>query len=208
MIINIYRKFLKILRNIKLHYIKKDIRSHATLIGEGQNFGFESRINLLEGAGKDNVVLYDHSEMFGSINAIHNGKISMGAWSKIGPGTIIEATNRIEIGKDTAIGARVTIRDNNSHPISPKYRRNMRHTPHGSIERSSTRSISGPIIIGENVWIGENARICKGVTIGDNAIIAAGSIVTKDVPANSIAAGNPAKIVKENIHLLPEPNFE
>lgn len=58
------------------------------------------------------------------------------------------------------------------------------------------------------MWIGENARICKGVTIGDNAVIAACSVVTKNVPANAIAAGNPAKIVKENIHLLPEPVFD
>ena len=62
-----------------------------------------------------------------------------------------------------------------------------------------------PVIIKENVWIGENARICKGVTIGKNAIVAANSIVTKDVPDNSIAAGNPARIVKTDINLIPEP---
>lgn len=207
MIISLYRKFFKLIRALKLYYVKKNVKKHATFIGEGQNLGFESRVYLLEGAIKENVLLHNHSEMFGTIYAIHNGVINLGEWAKIGPGSIIEATNRIEIGKDTAVGARVTMRDNNSHPISPNYRRNMRRTPHGSIERSSTRSISSPIIIGENVWIGENARICKGVTIGDNAIIAASSVVTKDVPANAIAAGNPAKIVKENIHLLPEPQF-
>ncbi|MDE7456088.1 MAG: acyltransferase [Prevotella sp.] len=146
--------------------------------------------------------------MFATITAVHNGIIVIGEWAKIGPNSIIESTNKVEIGKDTAIATGVTIRDNNSHPISPSYRRKMRHTPHGSIERSSTRGVSAPIIIGENVWIGENSRICKGVTIGDNAIIAASSVVTKNVPANSIVAGNPAKIVKENIDLLPEPKFD
>ena len=73
----------------------------------------------------------------------------------------------------------------------------MRHTPHGAIERSNIWAANAEIIIGENVWIGSDVRICKGVKIGDNAIIAACSVVTKDVPANSIAAGNPARIVKE-----------
>ena len=53
------------------------------------------------------------------------------------------------------------------------------------------------------MWIGSNVRICKGVTIGQGAVIAACSVVTKDVPANSIAAGNPAKIVKTDIDQLP-----
>lgn len=60
-------------------------------------------------------------------------------------------------------------------------------------------SDNAPIVIGENVMIGNNARICKGVTIGDNCIVGANAVVTKSVPANCIVAGNPAKIVKENI---------
>lgn len=75
----------------------------------------------------------------------------------------------------------------------------MFQTPHGSEERCWIYSDSKPIIIGENVWIGENVRICKGVSIGNNAVIGACSVVTKDVPENAIAAGNPAKIVKTDI---------
>lgn len=208
MIIRLYQEISKVIRKIKLSIVKKYITKKTTLIGSNHNFFPESRVNLLEGAKKENVILKDHAEMFATIQAIKNGIVIMNEWSKIGPGSVIEATNRVEIGKDTAIAAKVTIRDNNSHPLSPAYRRKMRHTPHGSIERSSTRSVSAPIIIGENVWIGENARICKGVTIGDNAIIAACSVVTKNVPANAVVAGNPAKIVKEKIDMLPEPIFE
>lgn len=54
----------------------------------------------------------------------------------------------------------------------------------------------GPVIIGKNVWIGDKATILPGVTIGDGSIIGANSVVTKDVPAYSVVAGNPAKIIK------------
>ncbi|GIS36486.1 MAG: hypothetical protein Ct9H90mP7_4940 [Candidatus Neomarinimicrobiota bacterium] len=54
-----------------------------------------------------------------------------------------------------------------------------------------------PIKLEENVWVGDRAVICKGVTIGKNSIVGAGAIVTKDVPPNVVVPGNPAKIVKE-----------
>jgi galactoside O-acetyltransferase len=54
-----------------------------------------------------------------------------------------------------------------------------------------------PITIGNNVWIGMNSVIMRGVTIGENSIIGANSVVTKDIPANVIAAGNPCKVIKE-----------
>ena len=54
-----------------------------------------------------------------------------------------------------------------------------------------------PVHIGENVWLGEGVKVCKGVTIGANSVIGAGSVVTKDIPANVIAAGNPAKPLRE-----------
>jgi maltose O-acetyltransferase len=53
-----------------------------------------------------------------------------------------------------------------------------------------------PITIGSNVWIGGNAVICPGVTIGDNVVIGAGAVVTKDIPANVVAAGNPARVIR------------
>ena len=55
----------------------------------------------------------------------------------------------------------------------------------------------GPIKIGDNVWIGMNSTVLPGVTIGDNVVIAAGSVVNSDIPSNSIAAGNPCKVIKE-----------
>ena len=81
----------------------------------------------------------------------------------------------------------------------------MRTTPHGSDARSMIHSVYAPVKIGKNVWIGQKSRICKGVEIGDNSIVAANSVVTKSVPANCIVAGNPAKIVKTDIDQIPAP---
>ena len=53
-----------------------------------------------------------------------------------------------------------------------------------------------PVQIGNNVWVGDSAIVCKGVTIGENSVIGAGSVVTSSIPANTIAAGNPARVVK------------
>lgn len=69
---------------------------------------------------------------------------------------------------------------------------------------TATHSINGknpvaPISIGNHVWIGTNAIILKGVDIGDGAVVAAGAVVTRSVPPRCIVAGNPAKIVKENV---------
>ncbi|GEA71273.1 hypothetical protein LDE02_14100 [Lactobacillus delbrueckii subsp. lactis] len=54
-----------------------------------------------------------------------------------------------------------------------------------------------PITVGNNVWIGGGVRVVPGVTIGDNSVIGAGSVVVKDVPANSVAAGNPCRVIRE-----------
>lgn len=96
--------------------------------------------------------------------------------------SVIECFERIEIGEDTIISERVQIRDSNNHIINrPGYK------------------VSAPVIIGDHVWIGESAIILPGVTIGNNSVIAAGAIVTHDVPSNCIVAGNPARIIRENI---------
>lgn len=58
---------------------------------------------------------------------------------------------------------------------------------------------SAPIVLGKNVWVGSNATILQGVTIGDNAVVGAGAVVTKDVPANTVVGGVPAKFIKSTI---------
>jgi acetyltransferase-like isoleucine patch superfamily enzyme len=97
----------------------------------------------------------------------------------------------------------VVITDNNEHSINPDDRFLMRTKDDNHPYRYWRYSDSKPVVIGRNVWIGTKARICKGVTIGDNSIVAAHAVVTKDVPPNTIAAGNPARIVKTDIDKTP-----
>lgn len=87
----------------------------------------------------------------------------------------------IYVGKNVLFGPAVTIATV-GHPIRPDMREYM---------------YTAPVTIGDNVWIGENATICPGVTIGENSVIGAGSVVTKDIPANVIAVGNPCHVLRE-----------
>lgn len=88
----------------------------------------------------------------------------------------------VRFGDNCMLGPNVQIYTA-THPIHP-------------IERNSGLEFGKPIKIGNNVWVGGSAVILPGVTIGDNVVIAAGAVVTKDVPANVVVGGNPAKIMK------------
>lgn len=115
--------------------------------------------------------------------------ISIGSGCNFGAFNHITAINHVEIGDNCLTGKWVTISDNN----------------HGTTDRCDLElppllrkvTSKGPVVIGRNVWIGEKATILAGVTIGDGAVIAANSVVTKDVPPYSVVAGMPAKIVKQ-----------
>nr|WP_159022662.1 acyltransferase [Formosa sp. L2A11] len=89
---------------------------------------------------------------------------------------------QIEIGHDVAISENVCIRDTDNHKIL-----------------NSSQEPTMPIKIGNHVWIGMNATILKGVTIGDGAIIAAGALVNKDVPPKCLVGGVPASLIRENV---------
>ena len=103
-------------------------------------------------------------------------------------GTTIAAAKSVKIGSNCLIGANVTITDYDFHSVKPEGRRYNTNTE--DIGCSS-------VVIEDNVWLGMNVIVLKGVRIGQNSIIAAGSIVTKSIPSNCIAGGNPAKILKE-----------
>jgi acetyltransferase-like isoleucine patch superfamily enzyme len=87
----------------------------------------------------------------------------------------------IDIGDDVMIGPNVSL-ITSSHPVAPSQRREA--------------VIARPIVIGNNVWIAAGVTVIGGVTIGDNSVVAAGAVVTKDVPPDSLVAGNPAKVIR------------
>ena len=116
--------------------------------------------------------------------------IKIGNNCHIGEFTHITSCNNIEIGDNLLTGRYVYISDN-SHGTANFSQ--MKIHPANRFLYSK-----GPIKIGNNVWIGESARILAGVSIGDGAIIGANSVVTKDVPAYSVVGGIPAKVLKEN----------
>ena len=113
------------------------------------------------------------------------GIITVGDKTRINKDTIIRSKSSIKIGKYCDIGSDVYIQDHNTLSLNYLDRRDHK----GEV-------LSVPIRIGDDVWIGRRAMILKGVTIGDRSIIAAGSIVTHDIPSDAVAAGNPAKLVK------------
>ncbi len=87
----------------------------------------------------------------------------------------------LDIGDDVMIGPNVSL-ITAGHPIEPSQRR--------------AATIGQPIVIERNVWIAAGATIIGGVTVGENSVVAAGSVVTRDVPANTLVAGNPARVIR------------
>ena len=131
------------------------------------------------------ITAYDHA----NDGAKFKPEIQIGESCNIGAWNHITAINKIVIGKGFLSGKWVTISDNNhGEGIYEQLQMEPIYRPLTS---------KGPVIIGENVWVGEKATILSGVTIGDGVIVAANSVVTKDVPAYCVVAGNPAKVIKE-----------
>ena len=153
-----------------LPIIKKHPKSNIT-IGENSVICSDS---LKTDLGVNHPVILNTMSADAFINIGKNVGIS---------GASICALGGVIIGDDCLIGANVLIFDNDFHTLDPKERNNK------EIIKAKN------VIIHENVFIGANSLILKGVTIGSNSVIGAGSVVTKNVPQNSIYSGNPAKLI-------------
>jgi acetyltransferase-like isoleucine patch superfamily enzyme len=128
----------------------------------------------------------------------YGGKITIGSNCYIGDGTRIWSGQEITIGNDVLIAHHVNIVDTQAHELnseerSERYRALIEHGPWSQKGNIETK----PIVIKDKAWISFNAIILKGVTIGEGAIVAAGSVVTKDVAPYTMVAGNPAIYVKD-----------
>jgi acetyltransferase-like isoleucine patch superfamily enzyme len=110
------------------------------------------------------------------------GTIRIGRAVLMSPGSRISASDEIIIGDGVMMANGTYVTDSDWHTVYDRTQRDDTPTP---------------VRIGNNVWLGDHATVLKGVTIGDNSVVAARAVVTRDVPANVIVAGNPAKVVKE-----------
>lgn len=117
-----------------------------------------------------------------------SGRIRLGDYVLICPGVRISSADQIQIHDNCMLANGVYVTDSDWH---------------GTYDRLSLGR-TAPVTLEQNVWIGDSAIICKGVTIGRNSIIGAGAVVTHAIPANCIAAGNPAQVVKQ---LDPQETF-
>ena len=140
----------------------------------------------------------------------HGGKISVGDWCYVGPGTRIWSDNTIAIGHRVMISHHVNIFDNLTHPINAAARhaqfRHIAKAGHpGAIDLGGK-----PVHIGDDAWISAGATVLRGVSIGQGSVIGAGAVVTRDVPAGVIVAGNPARIIRalNECELAPEPTSQ
>jgi len=112
----------------------------------------------------------------------YQGHISLDDNCLVCPGVRFDSGSEITVGKNCMFAAGAYITDADWHDI---------------YDRTQSVGNTQPVQLADNVWIGDGAVICKGVTIGENSVIGAGSVVTSAIPANVIAAGNPARVVKE-----------
>ena len=125
----------------------------------------------------------------GRINVNAGAKLSLGS-GYMNHDCVIDCFSFITIGHGVVISERVVIRDSDNHAIIS--------TENGEL-KSDEKPAAAPIVIQDHVWLGMNVIVLKGVTIGEGAVIAAGSVVNKDVPSRCLVAGVPAKVVKTNV---------
>ncbi len=171
-------------------------------IFKGVLFSTETSLTAIYGGGSFEIG--SNSMIFGRLNIEQpSGRISIGERTFIGGGTVINARESIYIGDNVLIASNCLIQDHDSHSTNYQERRldidlaRMRFLGIPDLKKDFSTVSKEKIIIKSDAWIGYRSIILKGVTIGERAIIGAGSVVVKDVPKDCVVGGNPAKIIKK-----------
>jgi len=171
----------------KIVWIEPVLRSVCEQVGVALR---ADRLPYMRGSGE--ITIGDHVNLSGRSCFYFVGtesseipRIVVGNNVFIGNACTLSAASRIEVGNHCLISAEVRIHDNDGHPLDSERRRD-----NGKI----TADEVAPVVLEDNVWIGAGATVLKGVTIGENSVIGTGAVITKDVPRDSIAVGNPARI--------------
>lgn len=110
------------------------------------------------------------------------GRIDIGNYALVCPGVRIDSATHVEVGANSMLAAGAYVTDADWHDI---------------YDRSQAIGATAKVTLEDNVWVGDGATVCKGVTVGRNSIVGAGAVVASDVPANVIVGGNPARVIKE-----------
>jgi acetyltransferase-like isoleucine patch superfamily enzyme len=159
--------------------------------------GSSARIRNIRG-DIDKILVGPHSRILGELLTFaHGGEIKIGEWCYVGEGTRIWSAASIVIGNRVLISHSANIFDSLTHPLSAAARH---HQVKQIFRRGHPREISldeSPVRICDDAWIGAGAMVLRGVTVGEGGVVAAGAVVTKDVPSYSIVAGNPAVLIRE-----------
>jgi len=183
---------------MNLHLILQRLLGRATCVLQDDAVLIHSaRIRNIRGDSRA-IVVGRHTRIRGElVTFAHGGQITIGEWCYVGEAARIWSAASITIGDRVLIAHSVNIFDNLTHPL----RAAQRHEQIRQIYQTGhPRQISldeSPVRIEDDAWIGAGAFVLRGVTIGEGAIVAAGAVVTKDVPPYTIAAGNPAVVVRE-----------
>jgi acetyltransferase-like isoleucine patch superfamily enzyme len=157
----------------------------------GRNFHTGVFLHWVQGKGDivigDNVTLDGRSNIFFAARFCERPVLRIGDNTGFGHQCAFSIGKEIRIGKHCRFASNITLFDSSGHPADPVAR--MKGEP------PSPDDVR-PIIIGDNVWVGTGSTIYPGVTIGDNSIVSAGAVVMNNVPANTVVAGNPARMVR------------
>lgn len=165
----------------------------------GDKTVFYPSANVINALGKkDNIVIGANCHIKGEFFLFgHGGRIELGDYCYLGDNSRVWSAKRIRIGHRVLISHNCNIFDNDTHPLDP----DARHRQFVDIITTGHPKVidlkEEEVIIEDDVLIGANATVLKGVTLGRGAIVAAGSVVTRNVPPFTIVAGNPARIVRE-----------
>lgn len=183
---------------MNLHYIVQRILLRPTCtLGNGTRLMAKAKIrNALRDAKRIRVGA--HSIICGELFLFaHGGDISIGDWCYIGEGVRVWSAGSVHIGDRVLISHNVNIFDSLTHPLNAQ----QRHAQFKAIVQTGhPHSIDlgeRPVIVNNDVWIGANACVLRGVSIGEGAIIGASAVVTHDIPPFAIAVGNPARVIRE-----------
>lgn len=192
-----FTKILKSLRNRLIKANQDVFRNRYVCTGENNVLiSKEGRI-CNNSSNKDSIKIGSRVKIDGILQIFYGkGHISIGDMSYVGPNSRIWSSVDIKIGNHCLISHNCNIIDSNSHPTDAQLRRLDYEDLLNGGTGLSKEVVCAPIVLGNDVWIGANSCVMKGVILGDRTIVAAGSVVTKSFPSDVIVAGNPAKIVK------------